>query len=220
MALVVFDVDHTIVDGQSQRLLITYLFRRGMFPFFRYLGLFFWFFLYRFGLAASPENAFRQALGCFKGKSPADFTPILQRFVVEVIAPRMYADALRKVEEHQARGDYVMLISNAVTPLVSAIATYLGITHYRGTDIQIENGRYTGALAGKALYGEEKKKVLLNFLSEHTAMASADIWVYADHISDFDLLRVAHHPVVVNPGKKLKRIAEEFHWQVVIFQRV
>lgn len=217
MVLAVFDVDNTIVDGQSQRLLVSYLFRHGLLSFSAYLGLLFWFLRYRFGFVRSPEDAFRRALSCFKGRSPRAIEPILEEFVRDVITHRIYGAAVREIREHQKNGDYVMLISNAVTPLIAIIARHFGIEHYRGTDIQVEQGHYTGEIVGKALYGEEKKTALLNFLSANS-IADADIWVYADHLSDLALLRFAHHPVVVNPGRELKKIADKFHWRVMRFK--
>lgn len=217
MTLAVFDIDNTIVDGQSQRLLVSYLFHCGLLSFSAYLGLLFWFLRYWLGFAHAPEDAFRKALSCFKGRSSKTMEPILEEFVRDIIAHRIYEAAIREIRWHQKNGNHVMLISNAVTPLVAIIARHFGIEYCRGTDIQVENGYYTGEVAGKALYGEEKKTALLNFLSAKN-IADAEIWVYADHMSDLSLLRFARHPVVVNPGREMKKIAEKFHWRVMHFK--
>src|SRR3989344_298825 len=107
MILAVFDIDNTIIDGQSQRLLISYLFRRGLFPLLPYVGLLFWFLRYRVGLAKKPEDAFRRALSCFQGKPSQIVEPILVDFVREVIAPRIYKGSTQKIKEHREHGDCV-----------------------------------------------------------------------------------------------------------------
>ncbi|MFH1422079.1 MAG: haloacid dehalogenase-like hydrolase, partial [Planctomycetota bacterium] len=81
---------------------------------------------------------------------------------------------------------------------------------------EIKDGKYTGNIKGLVSYGIYKIERIKEFIEEN-GFSLAGSWVYTDHISDLQLLEMADNKCVVNPDKKLKRLAEKRGWKLYIF---
>src|SRR5690349_24139703 len=71
---------------------------------------------------------------------------IVRETLEELIQPYVYAEAAALIEEHQAAGRDVVLVSASGEEMVRPIGDLLGITDIIATRMVVENGRYTGAL--------------------------------------------------------------------------
>jgi HAD superfamily hydrolase (TIGR01490 family) len=132
-----------------------------------------------------------------------------------VLRPLGYAEPLRLLETHRARGERVYVVSGSLQEIVEHVATDLGFDGAIGSLCEIVDGRYTGRPLRIAL-GEEKA-VALRELAAREGYDLAACTAYSDSISDLPFLETVGHPVAVNPDPALRRTARARGWPVLEF---
>lgn len=209
-----FDLDGTLVVGQTQRLLVSFLRRQGLVGPGFLLGVGLWFALYRLGLVQPTDSARARAAGLMKGRSVAEVTALMDRFTSEELVPRLHAGAVSALRAHQVRGDEVVIVSAALLPVVQGLARHLGVDSCEGTRLEERGGVFTGTVVGRALYGPEKVSVARRLLELRGADALS-CSAYADHETDMALLELVGSPVAVSPRPGLAAVARERGWGII-----
>jgi HAD superfamily hydrolase (TIGR01490 family) len=209
-----FDLDGTLVVGQTTLLLVKFLRRVGVVSRRFYAGTALWFLGYKLGLVTVNEKSRHQGARVFAGRTTTEVEALMQRFVDEVLAPRFHPAATAALAEHQAEGDHVVVISAALEPVVKAVCERLGVGDYSGTKCEVKDGVYCGRLLGASPHGDEKEGVAAAYM-KRWGLEAAACWAYADHGSDLALLRSVGHPVAVNPKPELLEAAREAGWPVL-----
>ena len=213
-AIAFFDLDGTLVVGQTQRLLVSFMRREGMVGLRFVVGVGLWFGAYRLGLVKPTDNARARAAGLMAGRSVAGVAALMDRFTAEELAPRLHAGAVSALRDHRERGDEVVIVSAALMPVVEGLARHLSVDSCEGTRLEERDGAFTGAVAGRALYGPEKVSAAKRVLEDRGVDASS-CSAYADHESDLDLLELVGHPVAVSPRAGLAAVARERGWRII-----
>ena len=132
-----------------------------------------------------------------------------------VLRPLVYAEPLRLVEHHRARGERVFVVSATLQAIVEAIAGDLGFDGALGTICEVRDGRYTGR-ALRALHAEAKAACLKELAAREDLDLSA-CTAYSDSHTDLPFLDAVGHPVAVNPDRQLRRVAADRGWPVLEF---
>ncbi len=213
-AMAFFDLDGTLVVGQTQRLLVSFLRSEGMVRFGFLVGVALWFAAYRLGLVKATDAARARGGELMKGMSVGDVALLMDRFTEEELVPRLHEGAVAALREHQRVGDEVVIVSAALAPVVEALGRHLGVTVCEGTRLEQREGVYTGRLEGRSLYGAEKARVALAFATGR-GVALKNCSAYADHETDVELLGSVGRAVAVRPRPELARIALERGWSVM-----
>lgn len=141
---------------------------------------------------------------------------IVSETLHELIGPYVYAEAAALIEEHQAAGRDVVLVSASGEEMVQPIGAQLGVTEVIATRMKVADGRYTGEIefyaAGEAKVGAVRE------LADANGYDLAECYAYSDSVSDLPLLASVGHPSAVNPDKSLRREAIEREWQILEFR--
>ncbi|HTK32931.1 MAG TPA: HAD-IB family hydrolase [Candidatus Paceibacterota bacterium] len=212
--LVIFDVDNTIVDGQSQRLLLSYLFRQKKVSIYYYVSVLLWFIAYKLRIVHNPRKVISFAYSFLKGKSREEVDELLGDFFEKMLKVHIFPEALKAIKEHKDVHDQVIIISNAPSIVVKPLAAYLGIETYFCTQLEIaQNGLYTGAVLGDIMYGDNKRDAVIHF-GEQNGFDLSQAYAYGDHISDISVLESVGHPIAVNPDALLKALALKKGWEI------
>ncbi len=209
-----FDLDGTLVVGQTPVLLVMFLRKARVVSLSFLIGTALWFLGYKMGLFRPTEAARERASRVFKGLTVDQVEALMDRFGDEVLMPRLHPAAAAALAEHAAEGDHVVIVSAALEPVVRSLAVRLGVTDYVGAGCEIQDGVYTGRLAGHIPMGEEKARVAAEFMSRWE-IDPADCWAYADHGSDIALLQSVGHAVAVNPRRLLLQTARRAGWPIL-----
>ena len=135
----------------------------------------------------------------------------------EIIDPMVYQEALDLMADHRAAGRDIVIISSSGTDVVEPIGARLGADLAIGTQVAIEDGRYTGEIVYYA-YGEGKAEAMRALASERGYNLD-DCFAYSDSLTDLPMLDAVGHPVAVNPDAALRAVAIERDWPVVDFAR-
>ena len=220
--LALFDLDNTLLTGDTEVLWGEFLVARG---------------LAGHGFAernAEMERRYQAGLAepgefcaffasTLADKSPAEWQPLREAFMAEVIRPRIPAAALALVAQYRARGDSLVLTSASSRFLVEATAAELGFAHLIATELAVAaDGRFTGATEGTLNMREGKIARLQTWLGAQgiaadVALARASF--HSDSINDLPLLLAVGQPVVVDPDARLEAEAIARGWPVLRLPR-
>jgi HAD superfamily hydrolase (TIGR01490 family) len=151
-----------------------------------------------------------------KGWKVEQVRQIVAETLHDLINPYIYAEAAVLIEEHQAAGRDVVLVSASGEEMVQPIGELLGIADVIATRMVVEDGRYTGEVEFYA--GGANKVVAVKELAARRGYDLADSYAYSDSVSDAPLLESVGHPSSVNPDRALRRIAAERGWPMLEFR--
>jgi len=215
--LALFDLDHTLLSGDSDVLWCDFLMQHGL--------------LDRGEFQArnqAMEDAYRAGtvatrdfcgfyVATLAGRSPAEWAPWRERFVQECIAPRLPAAAHALVQGHLADGDTVVLTTATNRFITEPTARHLGIEHLIGTGCEIgADGRFTGALQGEPNMREGKLLHLNAWLAARgERLGDFDSVAYSDSMNDLPLLSAAGRAVAVDPDTRLRAEARVRGWPIL-----
>ena len=139
MKLAIFDIDGTLIHGSSERLFWRYLAARGRLgpkQVFAYL-LFFVRYLPTGGIHTLKKNKAYLA-----GLAAEEVAALARDFVATRLMARLYQRCALRLQEHQRRGDTVVLISGTLDPIARELASRLGVRHVCATLCSERNGVY------------------------------------------------------------------------------
>ena len=151
------------------------------------------------------------------GWDVAKVREIVAETIDVIIDPAIYDEAVALIEEHRAAGRDIVIISSSGTEVVEPIGERLGADVAIGTQLVVEDGRYTGEILFYA-YGEGKAQAMRD-LAEERGYDLSRSYAYTDSVTDLPMLDSVGHPTAVNPDAELRRIATERGWAVVDFAR-
>ncbi|MCH9608900.1 MAG: Phosphoserine phosphatase SerB1 [Chlamydiales bacterium] len=208
-SVVAFDLDGTLLKGNSSFALARYLYQKGVFTFADFLCCFktyitSWY--QHLPLIDLHKKAFSRF---FKGKTLEEYSNHASNFVAAKVSHMLYAPAMAELQKWKDAGAKIVLLSSSPDFLVQAIAKVLGITNVFGTPYLVDS---QGILTDidYLLDGRMKAHLLNNEVnSDDVTMA------YSDHFHDLAFLESVSCPVVVNPERRLKRIARKRGWKIL-----
>lgn len=215
MSLALFDLDHTLLRGDSDHAWGEFLAEQGAVDpaLFRaenerYYAA------YVAGTLDIYEFLEQHQLKPLARYDRATLDRWHEGFMREKIAPLITDSARELVEHHRSRGDTLIVITSTNRFITEPIAREFGIPHLIATEPEERDGRFTGKVAGVPSYREGKVTRLREWMQAHDRTLD-DSWFYSDSHNDLPLLRLVTHPVAVNPDAELARHAESHGWQVL-----
>lgn len=218
VALVIFDLDNTLIAGDSDHAWNQFLVQQGLVDadqVTRANDIFY----QQYEAGALDINAYLSfALAYLAGKRRADLVPLQQQFMADVIIPMVLPLALAQVQQHRAAGDTLMIITATNRFIAEPIAEYFAISHLIACEPELRDGVYTGKPTGIPSYQEGKVTRLMAWLGEHD-QSLQDAWFYSDSHNDLPLLEHVDKPVAVNPDPILTQRASAEGWPVLDFRR-
>jgi HAD superfamily hydrolase (TIGR01490 family) len=221
--LAFFDVDKTILRGYSGYYTTLELIRRGVIKkrrlplalFYRVVGP-----LFYEGQNAPLERMYQVAIDDMAGSRLDDILQIGRECFEKWLRPRVYAEAVARVEEHKAQGHPVYLVTSGPYMAVRILAEFLGVEGgYSAGPVIDREGRLTSELRRPIYYREGKLVAVADALRLHQADWK-DAYFYSDSVDDLFVLEKVGHPRLVNPDRKLERIGRDRGWPILRFSRL
>ncbi|SMF95958.1 HAD-superfamily subfamily IB hydrolase, TIGR01490 [Methylomagnum ishizawai] len=214
MSLAIFDLDNTLIAGDSDYLWGQFLVERGIVDAQEYETANARFYEdYKQGcLDIARFLAF--ALAPLARHEPSTLYRWREEFVEAKIGPILLPAARALVEKHRAAGDLPMIVTATNRFVTEPIARLYGIEHLIATTPEFRDGRYTGRFEGTPCFQAGKVARLEEWLAE-TGRDWAGSWFYSDSHNDLPLLERVEHPVAVDPDPNLARHAQERGWPVI-----
>ena len=214
MALAIFDLDNTLLAGDSDYLWGQFLVARGLVDGALYARENERFYRdYREGTL--DIHAFlRFALRPLKEHPRALMEALREEFLRACIAPIMLPAARALIESHRAAGDTLLIITATNAFVTAPIAAAFGVPNLIATEPERRGAHYTGEVAGIPAFREGKVRRLEDWLAARGAGLAGSRF-YSDSHNDLPLLLRVEGPVAVDPDPRLRAEAESRGWPVI-----
>lgn len=132
-------------------------------------------------------------------------------FMQKVIRPQMRPKGFAAIKKHQDLGHEIVGITATSDFITAPIFRAFGIHNIIATNAEVIDGKYTGKVAGLPCYQTGKLKRLDQWLNGRPVSES---WAYSDSINDRFLLEYANHAIAVNPDDCLEKLAQAQQWDI------
>ena len=217
MRLALFDLDNTLLTGDSDYEWLQFLIERGALEreqtqaanndIAR---------RYKAGeISADEFERFYLAVLTVRDKRILDAWHL--DFMRERIVPNIPHAALELLAEHRDAGDLIVLTTATNRFVAGPIAGYLGFEHLIATEPECIDGRFTGNYVGILNMREGKVKRLDEWLTVrgYGWLDFSETWFYSDSRNDIPLLDRVSRPVAVDPDDTLAAHARVRGWPVL-----
>lgn len=211
MSLAIFDLDNTLLGGDSDYLWGRFLVEQGIVDAVYYerenlryyeeykAGQLDIYEFLRFSLSPLAEHDL-ETLNAWR-----------QRFMEEKIRPIILPKARKLLNKHREQGDYLLIITATNRFVTAPIAEEFGVDDMLATEPAMENGRFTGKVSGVPCFQQGKVVRLEKWLAT-TGMNLEGSWFYSDSRNDLPLLELVAHPVAVDADETLSDHASLKGW--------
>lgn len=211
MKLALFDLDHTLLNTDSDHSWGEFLVNEGLVDPVRHRAMNDQFYEdYKKGqLDPIAYNEF--VFEFLTQHDMAYLTDLHQLFMQKVIRPQMRPEGFQAIKRHQALGHQLVGITATSDFITAPIFREFGISEVIATNAEIVNDQYTGKVINTPCYQQGKLVRLAQWLEAREVMES---WAYSDSINDRFLLEYADHAIAVNPDERLATLAKEQAWDI------
>ena len=217
MPLALFDLDNTLLAGDSDYLWGCFLVEKGLVERQLYERANERF--YRDYAAGNLDihEYLNFALEPLAHNDPALLRSLHDEFMEKYIEPIMTPIGREQIARHTRRGDHAVIITATNSFVTAPIARAFGVSDLIATEPEVVDGRYTGRVDGVPCFQQGKIERLHAWL-DATRMDFDNSWFYSDSHNDLPLLEEVANPVAVDPDDQLRAIAKERDWPITSFR--
>ena len=217
MNLALFDLDNTLLNGDSDHLWAQFLIGKGCLdPEMHRASNDRFLQQYQDG-ALDIHEFLRFQLAPLAREKRATLDLWHTEFMRTEILPRRREAGARAIAQHLQSGALVALVTATNTFVTAPIARAFGIPHLIATIAeQDEAGNFTGQVLGTPSFQEGKIVRVEQWLQTQALHWGAfdQTWFYSDSRNDLPLLAKVSHPVAVTPDEALAAHAHSVGWDV------
>lgn len=212
MKVAAWDLDETLLEGDSDLLFVRFCGARGLMDASRIDGFYDDYHAGRLNLMAFYEYT----LSPFVGRTRGELEPLLADFHEREVFPRLRPAMLERLRIQREEGWLTVLVTATNQLLAEPVARHLALDGCIATEVERAAGRYTGAVHGEPSYRDGKRTRLEAWLARRgTSMGGLEDSTYhGDSMSDLPLLERVHRPVAVTPSDELRALAEGHGWEL------
>ncbi len=214
MDLAIFDLDNTLLAGDSDYLWGQFLVENG----------------YVNARTHQKENDryyddYRQGVLDISAFLEFQFRPLAEndmhtilgwreRYVEEKIRSIVLPKAIQLIEDHRNMGRKLLIITATNSFITTPIARLFNIDDLIASEPEIVDGQYTGKLSGTPAFAEGKVTRYQEWLQKNN-IEFETTWFYSDSHNDMPLLNMVTRSVAVDPDNTLRIEAEKRGWSVM-----
>ncbi len=214
MRLALFDLDNTLLAGDSDHLWGEFLAEHGLVDGEHYRRENDHFLAaYQTG-ELDIHEFLRFSLAVLTRHEASELARLRARFIEVMIAPLVAPGTPDLLARHREAGDHLMIITATNRFVTEPIAQLLGVDDLLATEPEFRDGRYTGEVAGTPCFREGKVTRFDAWLAEHGA-EYGEVTFYSDSHNDLPLLERADRPVAVDPDPVLTETAQTRGWPII-----
>ncbi len=214
MTLAIFDLDHTLLDGDSDYLWGQFLVKQGKVDAAHYERENRRFYEEYVAGTLDIMEFLAFSLAPLAEMEMASLQQLHRQFMQAEILPIITDKSRALIQQHKDKGDTLLIITATNLFITAPIASELGIEHILATEPEIRDGRYTGKVSGIPCFREGKVERLKDWLQK-TGNNLADSVFYSDSHNDLPLLEMVTRPVAVDPDDTLRGHAEMKGWEII-----
>ncbi len=217
MELALFDLDNTLLSGDSDYEWAQFLIERGVLERAEYEAkndLF----LRQYKAGGLDIHEFLEFQLAPLARYPREkLDEWHAEFMRTKIEPMIRAKGVELVRRHLGHGDLCAIVTSTNAFITAPIAREFGLEYLVATELEVRDGRFTGKPSGTPCFREGKITRVEEWLAGQGRILASftAIWFYSDSQNDLPLLEYITHPVVVDPDEVLHRVAVKRGWQII-----
>ncbi|MDC9623908.1 HAD-IB family hydrolase [Xenorhabdus sp. XENO-7] len=210
--IAVFDLDDTLICGDSSLLWTEYLWEKGIITDHRFIEA--------DQKMMADYSAGKLDMHDYLAFNLQSLNQVhheqvdiwLTDFVETKIKPIFYPAAKKQLAIYRQQNIPIIIISATVSFVVKKIAAALGVPTAMGIDMVMEDGCYTGSILGIPTFREGKVARLQQWLTEQN-LSPQHISFYTDSMNDLPMCLFANEVFTVNADIRLQKEAENHGWR-------
>lgn len=212
----IFDVDYTLVKKPSSYYFLKEGLREKLVRFGQLKQLPFEYLRYKLGFVNRDfiEDAVKHLAGIDEKRLDTLADHCFDRFM----KPDLYPEALDLIQDLKKSGHRIVLATSSFNTIIRPLQTFLGAEESITSRLEFIDGKTSGRLAGKAVFGKNKLEKVSAWLHGQN-IDPADVYFYSDSYTDIPLLEYCGSPVAVNPDRILRKEAHRRGWKIIRFGR-
>lgn len=211
MNLICVDIDGTLLKGQTQILLLKYLFGKRRVGVFDLINVFFWYFKYKYLGSEINVNLVNKMYKKLIGGISLDEMEEITNDFMNHISNKIDKTVVDMVKKMKDSNDKVVLVTSTIKPIAEKFLPLVNASDISSTELEIVDKVYSG----KTINGVNNILSKKDFINKNKVGCKNVIFI-TDHESDLELLKIANRPIVVNPTRKLKSFAIKAKWEIII----
>ena len=211
MKLALFDLDHTLLNTDSDHSWGEFLVNEGLVDpvYHRQMNDKFY---DDYKKGQLDPIAYNEFVFDFLTKHDNQYlTELHDVFMDKVIRAQMRPKGFEAIQKHKDLGHEIVGITATSDFITAPIFRAFGVTEIIATNAEVVNGKYTGKVINVPCYQTGKLTRLEQWLAGREVTES---WAYSDSINDRFLLEYATHAIAVNPDDRLEKLAQEQSWTI------
>ncbi|MCC4798171.1 phosphoserine phosphatase [Enterovibrio norvegicus] len=211
--LVVFDLDETLLNGDSMTLWHQFLVDKGLATAPDFLALDKQFMAAYADGSLDLDAYLAFSLSPLKHMLAEDINALAARFAKDALMPLIFPEAIVTLAQYKDEGVALAIVSASPSFLVKPVAKALGVETAMGIDLVLNNGKYQPQPEGVPSFREGKVLRLTQWIGglDHDFER---ISFYTDSINDLPMCLFADDVHIINPCSKLFKKAGEYQWPV------
>ncbi len=154
----------------------------------------------------------------YKGITRDRMRALSEDLFESVTRPRIFKGTRDLVTKCRDAGLRVVLVSGSLDFTIAPLAEHLGADDWIANRLEMKDNRATGKILRPVVAGPEKAGLIVDDAREH-GHDLARCHAYSDSFSDVPMLSVVGHPFVINPDRRLLRLAKAYDWSILDIDR-
>tara|TARA_B100000029_G_scaffold119967_1_gene113314 strand:- start:641 stop:1291 length:651 start_codon:yes stop_codon:yes gene_type:complete len=213
--LIIFDLDNTIIRGDSDRNWGEFLSEQGI-----------------------VDKDYKQKSELFYGDyhdgnldidsflnfcvqplkdNPMDMLLELRKKFIETKIKPIVLEKAKKIINEELKRNEVMIATATNSFVTSPISELFSVENLVATEFEIENNAFTGKVLGEPCFREGKLSKVKNWAeSHHYDLRRATF--FSDSLNDLPLLNAVGKPIIVDGDSELEAVAKTNNWECISFR--
>jgi len=214
MTVALFDLDNTLLSGDSDHEWGNFLIKKGLVDEKLYKDANDDFHLqYREGrLDIFEYTAF--SFQPLSEHTVEELDLLHEEFMATVISPMIGRKALQLVQTHRNQGHVLAVITATNHFITGPIVKRFDIPNLIATNVKLENGRFSNKIDGTPCFREGKVERIKEWLAENNEDLEGSFF-YSDSHNDLSLMELVTTAIAVDPDDALAAIAKNRQWETI-----
>jgi len=214
MALALFDLDNTLLNGDSDYLWGCFLVEHGVVDGEIYQTENQRFYAQYLDGSLNIHEFLQFQLRPLASHPRAQLLQWRGQFLRDKIEPIVLPKARDLLDKHRRQGDELVIITATNRFITEPIAECYGVNHLLATEPETRYGEFTGGVSGIPCF-QRGKVERLDAWRRSAGLSLSGSWFYSDSHNDLPLLERVDHPVAVDPDDKLAGTASQRGWPII-----
>lgn len=205
------DLDETLYPGSTIKDVNSWFFRQHFLPVSTFVKVLGWLVRRKLGIL-NHDQAFTRGVALLAGWDEQTLKDRVEQAYQVVVKPRLSQGVRDLVKKWQADGP-VIIATESLDVVAAPLVADLKLDGLVATELEIINGKVTGRLGSKVLFGPAKNDAVKAYARDN-AIDLQTCRAVGGRVEDAPLLELVGQPVMLNPNAPAVKLATIQGWEI------